>query len=134
MEHAIARHPQHRQKMAVVDGGKHAITDAQVERCFLGQFSRLRLTLHTGRTHQIRVHLSHAGIPILGDSTYGRRFTPAKTLPNAIHQALQQLQRQALHAAVIGFTHPITREAIYCEAPLPDDLQTLNHALEQSLS
>jgi len=127
----LARHPQHRQKMAVVESGKHAVTDASVEATFGRQLSRLRLTLHTGRTHQIRVHLASEGVPILADATYARAFVPSKKLPEMVQHALNNLSRQALHAEILGFVHPITQQAIYCEAALPDDLQQLNQALEQ---
>jgi len=130
----LARHPQHRQKIAVVEHGKRAITDAQVECNFAHQFSRLRLRLHTGRTHQIRVHLASEGVPILADSHYARHFNPSKKLPDELRQALLKLTRQALHAEVLGFVHPITQHEIYCRAPLPNDLQTLNLALETYLS
>jgi len=131
IEQPIGRHPHHRQKMAIVSTGKTAITDADVERRFNHQFSRMRLSLHTGRTHQIRVHLAAEGLPILGDSTYARSFNPGKTLPESLHNALTNLKRQALHAEILGFIHPITKEKIFCQAPLPEDLTTLNHALEQ---
>jgi len=130
----LARHPQHRQKIAVIEDGKRAITDAQLEQSYAHQFSRLRLTLHTGRTHQIRVHLASENIPILADATYARHFNPSKKLAPILRQALLQLSRQALHAEVLGFTHPITQEHILCRAPLPDDLQQLNRALAASLS
>jgi len=130
IEQPIARHPHHRQKMAIVSTGKIAITDADVEYRFDHQFSRMRLTLHTGRTHQIRVHLAAEGLPILGDSTYARNFNPSKSLPESVHHALNNLTRQALHAEILGFVHPITQENIFCQAPLPEDLATLNHALE----
>jgi len=130
----LARHPQHRQKIAVVEHGKRAITDAQLEQNFAHQFSRLRLTLHTGRTHQIRVHLASEGIPILADSTYARHFNPSKKLPDLLRQALFDLSRQALHAEILGFIHPITQQNIFCRAPLPSDLKQLNHALEAYLS
>ncbi|MDX8397351.1 MAG: RluA family pseudouridine synthase [Mariprofundaceae bacterium] len=134
IEAPIGRHPNHRQKMAIVRGAKHATTDAQRERDFNHQFSRMRLTLHTGRTHQIRVHLSNAGLPILADATYARNFNPGKDIPEPARTALQQLKRQALHAEVLGFVHPITAEDILCIAPLPDDLKNLNDALEESFS
>lgn len=131
IEQPIARHHHHRQKMAIVSTGKMAITDADVERRFERQFSRMRLTLHTGRTHQIRVHLAAEGLPILADSTYSRNFNPGKSVPEPVRDALSKLTRQALHAEILGFIHPITQEDILCQAPLPADLTTLNHALEQ---
>lgn len=128
----IARHPQHRQKMAVVATGKEAITDAVVEKTFGQLFCRMRLTLHTGRTHQIRVHLGQEHLPILGDSIYGRKFNPGKQIPEPARTAMQSLNRQALHAETLGFKHPITGEQIHCIAPLPDDLKQLDASLVEA--
>jgi len=132
IEQPIARHPLHRQKMAVVATGKEAITDAKVEQAFDRLFCRMRLTLHTGRTHQIRVHLSHEHLPILGDTTYGRRFNPGKQIPEPARSAILSLSRQALHAEVLGFIHPITGEKLHCSAPLPEDLRRLDAALNKT--
>lgn len=128
----IGRHPHHRQKMAILENGKEAITDARIEQSYERIFSRIRLTLHTGRTHQIRVHLTHEQLPILGDSTYGRHFNPGKQIPEPARSAIKALSRQALHAEVLGFIHPITGETIHCKAPLPDDLRQLSDALDKS--
>jgi len=134
IESMIGRHPQHRQKMAVLSEhskrGRLAITDACREQVFDSGFSRMRLTLHTGRTHQIRVHLAHEHVPVLGDVMYARTFTPAKHQPKILCDVLLALKRQALHAEVLGFIHPITSESIRCQAPLPDDLQQLDKALQ----
>ncbi len=132
IESTIGRHPRHRQKMAVLpDGGrgKLAITEARREACFDGLFSRLRLRLHTGRTHQIRVHLSAERLPILGDALYARAFQPAKHLSPDLRAALAVLSRQALHAEYIGFAHPCHGRWIECHAPLPEDLLRLDAAL-----
>jgi len=127
----IARHPQHRQKMAVNPNGKEAITNAQVEQ-LSGPFCRLRLTLHTGRTHQIRVHLSHQLLPILGDPVYARSYNPAANIPEPTHSAITALNRQALHAELLEFEHPVSGENLSFRAPLPDDLQRLSHALKEN--
>jgi len=129
IELAIGRQARHRQKMGVIASGRHAITDALVERRY-DMFCRLRLTLQTGRTHQIRVHLSHLGMPILGDETYGRSFQPGRHVPEPVRSAISMLKRQALHAEVLAFTHPVTKQHINCRAPLPDDLQHLSNALD----
>ncbi len=134
IDEPIGRHPNHRQKMAITDTGKHAITEALLERRFGTYFSRLRLTLHTGRTHQIRVHLAHLSLPILGDDIYARSFNPSKSIPEEARKALLQLNRQALHAETLGFVHPITAEYIHCVAPLPQDLNQLNQAFEHALT
>jgi len=107
IEAPIGRDPQSRIRMAVVAGGKPATTD--VERIAGNdRFSGLRCTLHTGRTHQIRVHLASRGHPLVADSVYGG--APALGM-----------QRQALHAGHLGFVHPVTGEALRFEAPMPQD-------------
>jgi len=127
----LGRHPQQRQKMAVVPGGREAITDACVEHNY-GPFSQMRLKLHTGRTHQIRVHLTHEKLPILGDPVYGRSYNPGSNIPEPSRSLIRSLSRQALHAEVLAFTHPITEEALHFRAPLPDDLRKLSLALKQN--
>lgn len=131
IELSIGRHPQHRQKMAVSENGRHAITDAEVEQP-LGPFCRLRLRLHTGRTHQIRVHLSHEKLPILGDPIYARSYNPAMDIPEPTRTAIRTLDRQALHAQLLEFRHPITGQPLSFKAPLPDDLQRLTDALTEN--
>jgi len=126
---AIGRHPGHRKKMSVSVSGKPAVTDVLIERRY-GTLCRARLTLHTGRTHQIRVHLSHLGMPILGDTVYARAFSPAGSVPEPARSAITALGRQALHAEVLEFRHPVTGRQIDCRAPLPGDLQRLSDALE----
>jgi len=128
---AIGRHPRHRQKMHVLERGKPAVTEAQVERRYDG-FCRLRLTLHTGRTHQIRVHLSHIGLPIIGDAVYARRFKAGKHVPEPAASAINSMPRQALHAEVLGFSHPVTGKQVRCIAPWPEDLLKLSEAFEAS--
>lgn len=125
----LGRHPHNRQKMAVVAHGKEAITDAKLEMRFGERFCRVRLQLHTGRTHQIRVHLSHEGVPVLADVVYGRKFNPSKTIAEPAYSLLKKLSRQALHAQVLGFKHPITGQAILCHAPFPEELDALDRAL-----
>jgi len=132
IDEPISRHPQHRQKMSVQPHGKEAITDARVEARYGHDFSRLRLRLHTGRTHQIRVHLSHHQLPILGDSVYARSYNPGKRIPAAARQALLELGRQALHAEILGMQHPISGESLLFSAPLPEDLQNLSAGLESA--
>jgi len=127
----IARHPQHRQKMAVNPNGKEAITNAQVEQ-LLGPFSQLRLTLHTGRTHQIRVHLAHEHLPVLGDPVYARSYNPASNILDSTRNAISALKRQALHAELLEFKHPVSGEALSFRAPLPNDLTRLSQALKEN--
>lgn len=120
----IGRHPHHRTKMAVVSGGKPAVTHYQIARRF-AQHTLLAVQLETGRTHQIRVHLSHLGLPIVGDPVYGGRHRiPAGGDPKVL-AVLEQFNRQALHAAQLTLDHPITAKAMHFEAPLPADFQNL---------
>ena len=117
IEGAIGRHPGDRKRMAVLSkGGKPAVTCARVIERFGGPkafASRLECKLETGRTHQIRVHLTFAGHPLLGDSVYGRRRAPDEI----------SVPRQALHAASLGFTHPVTGEKLAFSAPYPPDFE-----------
>jgi 23S rRNA pseudouridine1911/1915/1917 synthase len=132
IEGAIGRSSADRKKMALLkSGGRHAITHYAVERVFGPQAkplaARVACTLETGRTHQIRVHLASVGAPCLGDPAYGSG-PPAERVRAAIAEA--GLRRQALHAAVLGFRHPITGEALRFESPLPPDMAKLQALLE----
>jgi 23S rRNA pseudouridine1911/1915/1917 synthase len=127
IEGAIARSTSDRKKMAMVKtGGRHAITHYAVDRVFGPQekplAGRVACRLETGRTHQIRVHLASKGAPCLGDPTYGSG-TPSPAVRAAVVQA--GLTRQALHAQVLGFVHPVTRELLRFESPLPADMARL---------
>lgn len=126
----IGRSPHDRKKMAVVrSGGRDAITHYVVEKTFGGAKSlaaRVRVTLETGRTHQIRVHLASKGAPCLGDPVYGGGGLAAR-LAEALAQA--DLHRQALHAAHLGFRHPISGEALQFETPPPEDMGRLEAGL-----
>lgn len=126
----LARHKTDRQKQAVYfEGqGRHAITHARVQERFGAPecASLVECRLETGRTHQIRVHMAHAGHALIGDPVYGgRRKVPSKALSPAGLDALQQFNRQALHAAELGFRHPVNGKDYLFEAPLPDDMATL---------
>jgi 23S rRNA pseudouridine1911/1915/1917 synthase len=133
IETRIGRSPHDRKKMAVLkSGGRIAITDYATEKVFGPQAkplaSRLACRLQTGRTHQIRVHLASKGSPCLGDPLYGSG-PPAPAVRAAIAEA--GLERQALHAAVLGFVHPVTLERLRFETPLPADMAALQAALER---
>jgi len=120
----IARHKHDRQRMAVVaSGGRHAVTRARLEEDF-GAAALLDCWLETGRTHQIRVHLAHVDHPLIGDPVYGRR-KPGRGLP----PGAAAFPRQALHAATLGFQHPVTAERLDFAASLPADLATLIETL-----
>ena len=127
----LGRHPRLREKMAVLaaERGRAAVTHWRVEQP-LGPATLIACRLETGRTHQIRAHLAHIGHPLVGDSVYGAGFkTKADRLDPAARAALQALGRQALHAATLGFEHPITGEPVRFESPLPDDFATFLNAL-----
>jgi 23S rRNA pseudouridine1911/1915/1917 synthase len=118
VEAAIGRDPRNRQRMAVLDPVQHAAKAAATSFELLGNAAEgcwVQATLHTGRTHQIRVHMAHIGHPLVADPLYGG--VPAAGL-----------QRQALHARRLAFEHPVTGEALVFHAPLPADLQSALHA------
>ncbi len=132
IEGAIARSPHDRKKMALVkSGGRHATTHYVVERAYgpaqKPQAARVACRLESGRTHQIRVHLASSGSPCLGDPVYG-----SGPPTNAVRMAITAagLTRQALHAAVLGFVHPITGEAKRFDSPLPKDMAKLQALLD----
>ncbi|WP_407152653.1 RluA family pseudouridine synthase [Bradyrhizobium sp. ORS 86] len=135
----IDRHPHAREKMAVRQGGREAITHFEVQQSFAGRdgkpvASLLTCQLETGRTHQIRVHLAHIGHPLLGDAVYGPHFkTKAGHLGPEARAALTGLQRQALHAYLLALEHPRTGELLHWEAPLPQDMLLLQRALEAAV-
>jgi 23S rRNA pseudouridine1911/1915/1917 synthase len=127
----LGRHPRQREKMAVVAEahGRRAITHWRLEEQF-GAASLVACRLETGRTHQIRVHFAHIGHPLLGDAVYGAGFkSKAAQLSEGARQALARLGRQALHAAKLGFVHPITGDELLFETPPPEDLSNLISAL-----
>ncbi|HWQ81455.1 MAG TPA: RluA family pseudouridine synthase [Ignavibacteria bacterium] len=132
IESRLARDRKDRKKVAVLrddeEGGKYAVTMYEVLKEF--EFlSLLRLRLRTGRTHQIRVHLSSKGHPVFGDETYNGRVPHSVNLTNNIKSQIKNLleimPRQALHARVLGFVHPRTREKLHFESALPEDMQNV---------
>ena len=125
----IARHRLHRTRMSVSARGRPAVTHYTVLARH-PHFTRLRVRLETGRTHQIRVHMHHLGHPIAGDPVYGtRRRVP--NLPDALEQALRSLEGQALHASRLAFSHPLDRSRREWRSPLPPDLRAFLAALER---
>jgi 23S rRNA pseudouridine1911/1915/1917 synthase len=137
IDEPIDRHPKSRDRMAVRAGGRAAITHWQVLERFAGPkksekplASLIECRLETGRTHQIRVHLAHAGHPLLGDSVYGPGFkTKAGRLPPAAQEALGGLGRQALHAYLLAIEHPKSGRKLEFRSELPADLVRLHHSL-----
>jgi 23S rRNA pseudouridine1911/1915/1917 synthase len=134
----LGRHARARERMAVRPDGRLAITHWSVEETYAGRdgtgaASLIACRLETGRTHQIRVHLAHIGHPVLGDGTYGPGFkTKSALLGPAGRAAVAHLERQALHAHVLGFDHPATRRFLEFRSELPGDLSRLHHGLRQA--
>ncbi len=134
----LARHKTDRQRQAVLfHGGRHAVTRARVVESF-GNPAGLVLIecwLETGRTHQIRVHMAHAGHGLVGDPVYGgKRRLAVKAFSPSAAETVRAFPRQALHAAVLGFEHPVTGENLRFEAELPEDMQTLIDTLRAPLT
>lgn len=142
IETQLGRSGHDRKKVAVLEegstSGKHAITNYKVLEGY-GQApgksvgtviaSLVECRLETGRTHQIRVHMAHIGCPLLGDPLYGRSRTPALATPEAT-AAIKGFQRQALHAAILGFDHPVSKERLRFETEMPEDMQRLKGYLK----
>ncbi|MGQ0285729.1 23S rRNA pseudouridine(1911/1915/1917) synthase RluD [Pasteurellaceae bacterium 22721_9_1] len=130
VDQPMARHPTKRTAMAVHPMGKPAVTHYRIMEHFRN-YTRLRLRLETGRTHQIRVHMAHIAHPLLGDQTYGGRPRPPKNASEQFSETLRNFQRQALHAVMLRLEHPITRELMEWYAPLPEDYVELINALKE---
>ena len=136
IEGAIGRDQRDRKRMAEVShGGKFALTRYRTMRAWQTSLALLECRLATGRTHQIRVHLSARGHPIVGDPTYLRRVpAPARTINQPLRSHLLDFPRQALHAASLGFKHPRTGAMVRLEAALPVDMQTLLDRVDAGLA
>ena len=139
IEAPIDRHPHARDKMAVRERGREAITHWEVEESFNGRDGKpvaalLACQLETGRTHQIRVHLAHIGHPLMGDAVYGPHFkTNASHLGPRSQAALTALDRQALHAYLLALEHPKTGAILEWNSDLPRDLAHLQNCLRAAL-
>ncbi|WP_132589728.1 23S rRNA pseudouridine(1911/1915/1917) synthase RluD [Pseudomonas aeruginosa] len=126
----IGRHGVQRQKMAVVDAGKVAVSHYRVLERFRAH-THTRVKLETGRTHQIRVHMSHIGYPLVGDPVYGGRFRILPVASQTLVQTLREFPRQALHARFLELDHPATGVRMKWESPLPEDFLWLLSLLRQ---
>lgn len=131
IDEPMGRHPSQRTRMAVVvNGGKSAVTHYRVMQRFRAH-THIQVNLETGRTHQIRVHMAHVRHPLVGDPVYGGRLRlPPKSSDDLI-ASLRAFSRQALHAARLGFVHPLTKQEVEWSAPLPEDMQALLKVLKQ---
>jgi 23S rRNA pseudouridine1911/1915/1917 synthase len=130
IDEPIGRDSRDRIKQAVTDSGKHALTHYRVIDRF-AHHTHVKAILETGRTHQIRVHLSHIGYPLIGDPMYGGKIRFPKKADEALKNALKDFKRQALHAKKLTITHPISGEIMSWKAPLPDDMIALLDVLSE---
>ncbi len=130
IEAEIGRHQSDRKKMSVkTRRGKTAVTHFKVLSRF-DQFTLIELTLETGRTHQIRVHLSSINHPVVGDQVYGGKERISGVKDPKVRKVIKKLGRQALHAAILGFIHPESKEYMEFQAPIPNDFQMVLDALK----
>lgn len=136
VDQPIGRHGSHRLKMAVTKNGREAATNYKVVENYKGACALVECALESGRTHQIRVHMSHLGHPLVGDALYGPQPTALRAAlkkagyePETIEQVME-FPRQALHAARISFVHPATEEEMGFEAELPEDISKLLNLLQ----
>ena len=130
VDEPIGRHPSKRTAMAVRETGKEATTHYRIIEKFRNH-THLRLKLESGRTHQIRVHMAHIRHSLVGDQLYGGRPRMPKAASEAFMGALRGFKRQALHAAQLSFSHPITEDWLTFKAPLPDDFVALLAAVRE---
>ncbi|MGN6513553.1 MAG: 23S rRNA pseudouridine(1911/1915/1917) synthase RluD [Lysobacteraceae bacterium] len=127
---AIDRHPRDRLRQAVREDGREAVTHYRLRERFRAH-TALECRLETGRTHQIRVHMAHLKHPIVGDPLYGGPLKLPRGATPELLDALRGFRRQALHAEVLEFAHPLSGAPLRCSAPLPADMQQLLHALRE---
>lgn len=128
VDQPIKRHPVERTRMSVQPGGRPSVTHYKVQERF-GTHTLVQCQLETGRTHQIRVHMSYVGFPLVGDSTYGGRIRFPRGASVKLTDTLKNFKRQALHARKLGLVHPKTNKDMMFEAPWPEDFSQLVEAL-----
>ena len=137
IEAALGRSTRDRKKQAVVPNGRYAATNWTVIRRLPPFASIVECRLETGRTHQIRVHMAHLGHGVIGDPMYGKPMRSSQ-MPDAVARdclaEIRGFRRQALHAASLGFAHPVTGEALHFETPMPDDMAGLVAAIEAGIA
>ena len=137
IEAVLGRSTRDRKKQAVVPNGRYAATNWTVIRRLPPFASIVECRLETGRTHQIRVHMAHLGHGVIGDPMYGKPMRSGQ-MPDAVARdclaEIRGFQRQALHAASLGFAHPVTGEALHFETPMPDDMAGLVAAIEAGIA
>ena len=126
----IGRHGQQRQRMAVVEGASRRSVTIVYSKRFRSH-THVRVKLETGRTHQIRVHMTHLGYPLVGDPLYAGRFRIPPAANPTLVQTLREFPRQALHARFLELDHPVTGQRMKWESPLPDDFVWLLTLLQQ---
>ncbi|GKT12036.1 MAG: 23S rRNA pseudouridine1911/1915/1917 synthase [Thiomicrorhabdus sp.] len=133
VDELIGRSPKDRTKMAVLKfGGKESVSHYRVLERFR-DYTRIRVKLETGRTHQIRVHMAFLGYPLVGDQVYGKRFRMPKKMMEEFVDYLRNFKRQALHAGALSFTHPVTGRIMKWKAEMPDDMFELIDVLREDV-
>ena len=132
IDEALGRHPRYRTKQAVVKKGKNALTFYKIVEKYRG-YSLLEASLSTGRTHQIRVHFSYVGYPVVGDNTYGGKRKFPAGISEMTREKISQFPRQALHASKLQFRHPQTGNKVSLHAPLPRDMSDLISFLKRNV-
>ena len=132
IDEPLGRHPRFRTKQAVVKKGKNALTFYKIVEKYRG-YSLLEASLSTGRTHQIRVHFSYLGYPIVGDNTYGGKRKFPAGISEMTREKISQFPRQALHASKLQFRHPQTGNMVSLHAPLPRDMSDLISFLKRNV-
>ena len=129
VEEPIGRHPRNRQKQAVTNKGKYALTKYSIVKKY-GNYTHLEVNLETGRTHQIRVHMSHIGFPLIGDVLYGRKKRFAKSTNSDLREVIEKFPRQALHASNLSFEDASNKKVLNFKSPLSKDILTLEKNLK----